>query len=135
MELLDEFYQSLIKQREEIISKIKELRETVTNLWELLEESPEVRSDFLNAHPGNSVDTLKALKQEIARCQEKKKANIKLFVQKLRQDLEAWWNKCRISPEQRTTFIYFNSDCYTEDLLTLHELEIDRLKKHYEDNR
>lgn len=135
MQALEKFYNFIIERKEETIAQILELRQTVTRLWELLEESPEVRSDFLNAHPGNSLRTLEALKREVARCQEKKEENIKGFVEKLRQELEHWWNKCRYSSLQKASFLYFDNDCYTEDLLTLHEIEIAKLKEHYEKNR
>lgn len=135
MRLLDEFYASLKAQLEDTKAKIQDLREKVSTLWERLEESPEKRSEFLELHPGNSVQTLKALKEEVVRCEELKKANIKIFIDKMRHELMYWWDKCRYNDVQRQEFIHFYSNCYTEDLLTFHEMEVEKLKYHYEKNQ
>lgn len=134
MKQLHNLHKSLENQLEETKLKICELRERVANLWEKLEESPQIRSDFLKANQGNSIRTMAALKEELYRLEEKKKANIKLFVDKLRHELLEWWNKCYTSVEERNSFQHLDSDCYTEDLLALYELQIDLLKSHYERN-
>ncbi|GLV38821.1 fascetto [Carabus blaptoides fortunei] len=135
MRMLDQFYVSLKAQLDETRAKIQELREKVSTLWERLEESPEHRSNFMDSHPGNSVQTLKALKEEVVRCEELKKANIKIFIDKMRHEMVYWWDKCRYNDVQRQAFINFNSNCYTEDLLTLHEMEVEKLRSHYEKNK
>lgn len=38
------------------------------------------------------------------------------------------------SEPERARFIHFQSDCYTEDLLSLHEMELDDLKSFYDKN-
>lgn len=134
MKQLHNLHKSLENQLIETKLKIADLRESITSLWERLEESPQVRSAFLEAHPGNSINTLMALKAELCKLEEKKKANIKLFVDKLREDLVVWWSKCCCSPEEQHEFMHFTSDCYTEDLLTLHEMQLEKLKSHYEQN-
>lgn len=135
MKMLEELYKSLKNKLEITRAKISELRETLYGLWVMLEESQDVRSTFLAEHSDNSVDTLKALKAEINRCQEKKKENIQRFVDKLRNELVTWWDKCQFPAEQRSEFIYFESDCYTEDLLSLHELQIEKVKSFYDKHR
>ncbi|GLV33432.1 uncharacterized protein CBL_20171 [Carabus blaptoides fortunei] len=46
-----------------------------------------------------------------------------------------WWNKCRYGDVKRQEFIHCNSNCYTEDLLTLHEIKVEKLRSHYEENK
>lgn len=135
MNKLEEFHSVKQALLEETRSKISDLRESLSKLWEMLEENPEVRSRFLEKYPGNSLDTLKALKVEIDRCNEKKKENIKIFIARIREELVRWWDKCRFGPEKRREFLYFESDCYTEDLITFHELEIEKVKTFYENNK
>lgn len=43
------------------------------------------------------------------------------------------WKKCHRLDEEKK-FPYFNSDCYTEDLLDLHDIQIQKWKSYYEQN-
>lgn len=74
------------------------------------------------------------LKAEIQRCEEKKRQNIRVFVEAIREELASWWSKCCYGKLQRQQFRAYFSDCYTEDLLELHELEIEKLKRYFNEN-
>ncbi|CAG9771733.1 unnamed protein product [Ceutorhynchus assimilis] len=75
-----------------------------------------------------------SVKIDVKRCEELRKANIKKFVDKLRDQLQTIWTTGHCSDADKKTFRYFYDDFYTEDLLDLHELEIQKWKKYYEDN-
>lgn len=60
--------------------------------------------------------------------------NIAKFVKKVREELVHWWDICKFSQAQRDTFRTFNCTTFTEDTLTLHEIELERVKKFYDDN-
>nr|CAD7459266.1 unnamed protein product [Timema tahoe] len=74
------------------------------------------------------------MRQEVNLFEDLKRQNIKTYVQQTRKELSEWWSRCHFANEQKRQFIPFFSDCYTEDLLDLHELEIQKLKTFYESN-
>ncbi|CAG9763092.1 unnamed protein product [Ceutorhynchus assimilis] len=111
------------------------LRTRIEDLWKMLDIELIIdRDEFISHYTGNSLDTLEALKIEVKRCEKLRKANIKNFVDKLRDQLQTIWTKCHCSDADKKSFRYFYNDFYTEDLLDLHELEIQKWKKYYEDN-
>ncbi|XP_026271676.1 protein regulator of cytokinesis 1 isoform X2 [Frankliniella occidentalis] len=112
-----------------------ELRERLSNLWERLQISSEYRETFLNAHRGYSHPTLCALKEELKRCEALKKANIENFVCQLREEIVSWWERCYFSDQQKNKFQAFYYTDFNEDVLELHELEVNKLKTYYEKNR
>jgi protein regulator of cytokinesis 1 len=63
---------------------VTELHEKLAQLWDRLHENYGHRYVFLAANRGHSADTLKALKDELKRCEELKHQNIKGFVEKIR---------------------------------------------------
>ncbi|CAG9763779.1 unnamed protein product [Ceutorhynchus assimilis] len=114
--------------------EVSHLRTRIEDLWKMLDIELIDRDEFRSHYTGNSLDTLEALKIEVKRCEELRKANIKKFVDKLRDQLQTIWTTCHCSDADKKTFRYFYDDFYTEDLLDLHELEIQKWKKYYEDN-
>ncbi|KAJ8912896.1 hypothetical protein NQ315_011219 [Exocentrus adspersus] len=135
MKHLDLLYKNLIKQQGDVEEEIANLRNKIDDYWNLLDVDLKEREDFRKTHVGNSLDILEALKAEAKRCETLKKANIKVFIDKLRLELELLWEKCHCSKAVRSDFGFFNSDYYNEDLLELHEVEIAKWKKYYEDNK
>ncbi|KAJ1524023.1 hypothetical protein ONE63_010566 [Megalurothrips usitatus] len=112
-----------------------ELRERLSNLWERLQISADHRERFLHAHRGYSNPTISALKQELKRCEELKRANIENFVVQLRDEIVSWWDRCCYSEKQRKDFRPFYYSDFNEDVLELHEMEVNKLKTFYETNR
>ncbi|KAJ8962640.1 hypothetical protein NQ318_001033, partial [Aromia moschata] len=126
---------SLNKQLKSVKEDIAHLRTKVDDYWNLLDIALKEREEFRQRHKGNSVDVLEALKAETKRCEELKKANIKVFIDKLRTELCQMWEKCHCSQTTRREFSFYYSDCYNEDLLELHEVELKKWKKYYEENK
>ncbi|PNF26068.1 hypothetical protein B7P43_G06395 [Cryptotermes secundus] len=134
MAALKQLHMRLEQQLEDTKAEVTELREKLTQLWDRLHEDYNHRNIFLGAHRGYSADTLRALKDELKRCEELKCQNIKRFVEEIRRELECWWNKCSVGEEERLQFQPYSSDCFTEDLLELHELEVQKFQSYYEQN-
>jgi protein regulator of cytokinesis 1 len=134
MNALRQLHQRLEHQLEDTKAEVTELREKLTQLWDRLHEEYSHREIFLTAHRGHSAGTLKALKDEIKRCEELKRQNIKRFVEEIQQELKYWWDKCLVGEEERMQFRPHSSECFTEDLLELHELEVQKLQTYYEQN-
>lgn len=54
---------------------------------------------------------------------------------KLRTKLSELWKQCYCTEQAKQSFKYFEDDCYTEDLLDLHELEIEKWQSFYRHNQ
>lgn len=75
------------------------------------------------------------MKQELHRCEGEKRRHIKVFVDRIRQEILKMWNQLLMSDDERERFGAFTSECYNEDLLQLHEMELESLKDTYEENK
>ncbi|KAL3288484.1 hypothetical protein HHI36_002926 [Cryptolaemus montrouzieri] len=129
---LQKYHDNMDKQLKSMREEIDQLRKTVDDLWTILEESITERDSFHDRNPGYSISTLKALRDEVKRCENLKKANIKVFVEKLRTELHSLWKMCyHLNQEDLSDFPWFTSDFYTEDLLHYHEIEINKWRSFY----
>ncbi|XP_063216139.1 protein regulator of cytokinesis 1-like isoform X1 [Bacillus rossius redtenbacheri] len=134
MRELENLHQRLSKDLQERQALVLELRTKLTELWDRLSQGIEYREKFLSSVRGCGMSTVDKLKSELTRLEEIKRQNIKKFVEYARRDLEEWWQKCHLSEQQKLSFIPYHSDCYTEDLLELHELEVQKLKYFHQSN-
>lgn len=73
-------------------------------------------------------------KNELNRCEELKRQNVKRFVEEIRRVLERWWDMCLVGEEERLQFQPYSSEIFNEDLLELHVLEVEKFRSHYEQN-
>lgn len=60
---------------------------------------------------------------------------LQIFVNRLREELNEIWKKCHCSEKEKSAFVYFNTDSYSEDLLVLHENEVKKWVSFYEENK
>lgn len=74
------------------------------------------------------------LNAEINRCEKIKRQNIQRVVENVRSQIKEYWSLTLKSDKEISRFPNFTSDCYTDDLLVLHEMELADLKKFYADN-
>jgi len=68
------------------------------------------------------------------RCKKEKSANIEKFVNRIRQDILAQWNKCLVSDDTRKEFRVFHMNYFNEDVYDLHEIELSRWQQYYSAN-
>lgn len=134
MKRVAELKAGLETQLEDAKQSVVELRDKLMLLWKYLDEDEEHSKNFLDEHEGHSVAVINALKEELRRCEIKKREDICKIVGRIRQVLVEEWDRCLISEEERNKFRPFHIDCFTEDLCDLHELEIERLKSFYQKN-
>ncbi|KAF5280439.1 hypothetical protein FQR65_LT03248 [Abscondita terminalis] len=134
MKRLNEFRESLKQQFDDTKERILNQREKLRSLWDLLNEDLGHMDSFLKKNNGYNFEVLDAFEDEVLRCENLKKANIEVFVQRLRKELVSLWDKCHVCEKDREKFVYFNSDTYSEDLLSIHDLEITKMKDFYDAN-
>lgn len=75
------------------------------------------------------------MQNELARLEELKRQNIERFIHAVRQDLINWWDRCYVSDTERRNFTPFHSDIYTEDVLELHEAQVEKYKELHNSNK
>ncbi|XP_036339644.1 protein regulator of cytokinesis 1-like [Rhagoletis pomonella] len=114
--------------------RIVGMRKKLESLWGRLKTSPNTRNKFKRYTEFNQR-TYSVLKEELHRCESLQSQNIKECLQQIRAEIVDLWNKTLKSETERNRFSNFNSNCYTEDLLVLHEIELEDLKRFYENNR
>ncbi|XP_075934939.1 protein regulator of cytokinesis 1b [Anarhichas minor] len=109
-------------------------REKIQRLWGRLDVPQEEREAFNEHMVTSRKRNLEALQAEVQRLEELKRLNIHNVTDAIRSEIAVLWEKCFFSSDQRQAFAPYFSEDVTEDLLSLHDAEIQRLKQHYEDH-
>ncbi|EDV92170.1 protein regulator of cytokinesis 1 [Drosophila grimshawi] len=123
------------EQMAELREAIDNTREKIHVLWERLPESDEFAMRRVCEAKEYTQRTYDVLREELHRCQELRRKNMKCLIDQLREEIQKWWELTLKSHQERKRFANFYNDCYNEDLLELHELELDDLKSFYNSNR
>lgn len=110
-------------------------RERIQLLWDRLQVPQEEREAFNEHMVASRKRNLEALQAEVQRLEELKLLNIHNVTDALRSEIAVLWEKCFFSTEQRQAFAPYFSEDFTEELLNLHDAEVQRLKQHYEDHK
>uniref|UniRef100_A0A3P9CFH7 Protein regulator of cytokinesis 1b n=1 Tax=Maylandia zebra TaxID=106582 RepID=A0A3P9CFH7_9CICH len=110
-------------------------REKIQQLWDRLQVPQEEREAFSQHMVTSKKRNLDALQTEVQRLEELKLQNIRNVIDAIRSEIAVFWEKCFLSTDQRQAFTPYFSEDFTEDLLSLHDAEIQRLKQHYEDHK
>ena len=121
---------------EENESSRKRMLDKLESLWEKLSVDAKEQQKVKKITKNSKPSTLKLLQDEVSRLEEIKRQNISIFIEKIRPEIEQWWENCCICEQEMTDFRekYFNDDRFTEELLDIHEQELDRLKNLYNEN-
>ncbi|XP_076594811.1 protein regulator of cytokinesis 1b isoform X1 [Chaetodon auriga] len=110
-------------------------REKIQQLWDRLQVPQQEREAFSDHMVTSKKRNLEALRAEVQRLEELKLLNIRNVTDAIRSEIAVLWEKCFLSIDQRQAFAPYFSEDFTEELLSLHDAEIQRLKQHYEDHR
>ncbi|KAM7015364.1 protein regulator of cytokinesis 1b isoform 3-T3 [Tautogolabrus adspersus] len=110
-------------------------REKIQQLWDRLQVPQEEREAFNEHMVTSRKRNLEALQAEVQRLEELKLLNIRNVTDAIRSEIAVFWEKCFLSIDQRQDFAPYFSEDFTEELLSVHDAEIQRLKQHYEDHR
>ncbi|XP_047437342.1 protein regulator of cytokinesis 1b isoform X2 [Mugil cephalus] len=110
-------------------------REKIQRLWDRLQVPQEEREVFNEHMVSSKKRNLEALQAEVQRLEDLKLLNIRNVTDAIRSEIAVFWEKCFYSTDQRQAFAPYFSEEFTEDLLSLHDAEIQRLKQHYEDHK
>eukprot|EP00094_Tigriopus_californicus_P011075 TCALIF_10686-PA protein Name:"Similar to Prc1 Protein regulator of cytokinesis 1 (Mus musculus)" AED:0.13 eAED:0.14 QI:0/0/0/0.75/1/0.75/4/0/454 len=88
----------------------------------------------LEAEPNTTFERT-LLQQILNELEVLKSEKMEQFIHATRQDLIELWDKCYYSQSQRDKFSPFFDTNYNDELLSIHEIEVERLKSYHEANR
>jgi Ase1/PRC1/MAP65 family protein len=116
-------------------------------LWKRLGISDADIDDFVELNRGSTAENVRAYELELERMLEMKRERMGVFIGNARAEIERLWDDLMWSEEEREVFAAFHDglsgskrrhirltilghiDVHSEDLLTIHEEEIARLKE------
>ncbi|KAI5096475.1 hypothetical protein C0J45_13369 [Silurus meridionalis] len=119
--------------KESLISSRDKLKDRATSLWKRL-SCPDDGAEEFNKEPlSNLCDDIRRWQAVVDRLEVLQRTKLEEVIEKVRQELVVFWDKCLFGPEQRETFnAHFCDANYTEELLSLHDYELLKLKEFYE---
>ncbi|KZO94497.1 hypothetical protein CALVIDRAFT_538955 [Calocera viscosa TUFC12733] len=114
-------------------SRIQEIYDRLEGLWRRLGVGEREVDGFVEANRGSSELCVAAYEQEFQRMQELKREKMVLFVANAREEVAALWDEMMYGEEERERFAPFFDEDHSEELLTRHESEIERLRTEREE--
>ncbi|XP_062245798.1 protein regulator of cytokinesis 1-like [Platichthys flesus] len=111
------------------------LRTKIQELWERLQVPQEEREELSEHMLKSRKRNIEALQAEVQRLEVLKMQSMKSVIESIRAEIALYWERCFYSQEQQQMFVAYHEEDFTEDLLNLHEAEVQILKKYYEDHR
>ncbi|KAK8861636.1 hypothetical protein IAR55_002459 [Kwoniella newhampshirensis] len=118
--------------KEEHEARIQELFNLVEPLWSRLEVDAETTELFIEMNRGSGDATIKAYEAEYERLLEIRRSSLSSFIVNTRKEIDELQTELMMSEDERAEFGAFIDDDYTEELLHLHEAEIERLRDEVE---
>lgn len=123
------------RERENIKRECEQMLQKLEVLWDCLEAPSSSRSMYRNIAAECKMSSVKELSGQLKICKISKQENMKLFIEKLRSKLVEQWDKIYKSQQERDRLELFRSDTYNEDLLQLHEIELEECTRFYNENK
>lgn len=129
---------------------IQAMYDQLEGLWKRLGVAEEDMDGFVEAHRGSTEAVVAEYEDELERMMELKRERMGVFVGNARDEIERLWDDMMIGEDERRDFapfvdgdysriqlgvysyadaFYYLLDEHTEELLTIHEEEIRRLKE------
>ncbi|KAL0958711.1 hypothetical protein HGRIS_014041 [Hohenbuehelia grisea] len=112
-------------------SHIQALYDQLETLWRRLGVADADMDAFVDVHRGSTKEAVRGYEEELERMLEVKRERMGEFVCGAREEIWRIWEEMLVGEEERGEFAPFADDEFTEDLLTIHEEEISRLKEEH----
>ena len=108
---------------------IQAMYDQLEALWRRLGVPDADMDAFVEAQRGSTDETVRAYEEELERMLELKRESMSKFIANARAEIEALWDDVMAGEDERGAFGPMVDDEHTEELLTLHEQEIQRLRE------
>lgn len=132
---LKDLHQELENQEKRNAQEALELRESIKSLYDKLEVDQPEREEFFSKNTGHKPSVICKLRTEMDRLQVLKLQHMQKFIDGLRKELSELWDKCFFGPSQREEFAPAFDNNHTEELLAIHEHQVEVMKNYYEENK
>ncbi|WWC60378.1 uncharacterized protein I303_102950 [Kwoniella dejecticola CBS 10117] len=132
IEWSDELTELWNTRKEEHEARIQELYNLVEPLWSRLEVDQDTMDLFVDMNRGSGESVIKAYEAEYERLLELRRSSLSSFIENTRKEIDVLQTELMLSDDERAEFGAFIDDDYTEELLHLHEEEIERLREEVE---
>ncbi|KAF7324778.1 hypothetical protein MKEN_00519600 [Mycena kentingensis (nom. inval.)] len=109
-------------------SHIQAMYDQLEGLWRRLGVAEADMDAFVEQQRGLTDQTVAEYEEELERMLELKRERMGTFVQSARDEIEKLWDDLMVGEEERRDWMPFFDDEHNEDLLTVHEEEIKRLR-------
>uniref|UniRef100_A0A4W5K313 Zgc:86764 n=1 Tax=Hucho hucho TaxID=62062 RepID=A0A4W5K313_9TELE len=119
--------------KESLTNTLAELKERSMCLWNRLDALEQDCNVFQESVQGTLSDQITQWQGEVDRLTDLQKARLEDVIEKVRQELVAFWDKCNLGLEQREPFnAHFCDHNFTEELLALHDAALLKVKNYYD---
>ncbi|KAF5299464.1 hypothetical protein FQR65_LT01044 [Abscondita terminalis] len=132
MNQLNQFLDRLKDQLEQTKKEIFSLRDRLKPLWKFLNVDLSEKEHLLTINLENEGRTLKALREEMQKCNDLVKINVQAYVECKRKELVELWDMCHVDHKDRSTD--FDRGVYCEDLIGVYDLEVAMMNQYYNNN-
>ncbi|WWC96882.1 hypothetical protein V866_003757 [Kwoniella sp. B9012] len=132
IEWSDELTELWNTRKEEHEARIQELYNLVEPLWTRLDVDQATMDLFVDMNRGSGEAVIKAYEEEYERLLELRRSSLSSFIENTRKEIDALQTELMLSDDEKAEFGAYIDDDYTEELLHLHEEEINRLREEVE---
>lgn len=77
---------------------------------------------------------MEKLEEQLALMKKERTQRIEMFIGELRKEIAAIWEHCMISDEEKAEFTDFKRTDYSEDLLNVHQEELQKWQIYHKKN-
>ncbi|KAJ2924052.1 hypothetical protein H1R20_g13040, partial [Candolleomyces eurysporus] len=124
--MLHSSLEELKKKRE---AHIQAMYDQLEGLWRRLGVNEEAMDAFVEMHRGSTEEVIREYEEELERMLELKQDRMGQFIESAREEIVRLWDDLMVGEDEKADFAPFVDDEFTEELLTIHEDEIRRLKE------
>ncbi|KAL4266299.1 MAP65/ASE1 family protein [Pleurotus pulmonarius] len=110
-------------------SHIQAMYDQLEVLWRRLGVAEEDMDAFVEVNRGSTDECVRAYEEELERMLDVKRERMGEFVANAREEIWKLWEDIMVGEEERRDFSPFADDEFSEELLSIHEAEIQRLKE------
>ncbi|XP_021458511.2 protein regulator of cytokinesis 1 isoform X2 [Oncorhynchus mykiss] len=119
--------------KESLTNTLAELKERSMCLWNRLDALEQNCSVFQESVQGTLSDQITQWQGEVDRLTDLQKTRLGDVIEKVRQELVTFWDKCNLGREQREPFnAHFCDNNFTEELLALHDAALLKVNNYYD---
>jgi len=134
LNLLVDVLNKVRDKKEDMVAEADHLREEIDKLARKMFKDSFELEEFLSSHSGFTIPTINELKEKLKELKEERKHSIKDLIANCRKRIEELWEMCCYSKDQCKEFTAFETNRISEEVLELHEHEVERLENFYSAN-